>query len=211
MWALWTLLVGLLPYHGSLVGFRISSFSRPPSEFKVQFHDAGPRWELGLDLSGMFLAREDSSLLDTLSVRSESRQWGLGLRVTMLQPVGRRALANGSYLQGLMGVGPWFKLTMTYDSLNVPGLPDVEEGEILEAGLGAYVGLEYAFSFWNLDLRLQGLVQVAGIRWTRNKTYLRGWVGGECQESVSTASAWYLEGLSLTQGNLGVWLFVKIP
>ncbi len=211
VWVLWTLLVGVLPYHGSLVGVRISSFSRPPSEFKVQFSEAGPRWEVGLDLTGTFMAREDSTRYDTLTVRSELRQWGVGLRMAVLQPLGRRDLAEGSYLQGLVGVGPWFEVSMSYDSIFGWSPSQAQEHQRWEAGLGTYVGLEYAFPFRNLDLRLQGLVQVAGIRWTKDKTYARSWNGNERQQGGSSSSAWYLEGLSLTQGNLGIWLFVKIP
>ncbi len=207
------MLMGLLPYPGSLVGFKLESFSRPPSFFKVQFHEAGPRLELGLHLDLHGFTQETTQNGDSTSDQAYSRTLSLGGNLALLQPVFRRSLPQGR-LQGLVGFGPWVSVSLSRDSLQPSSqwsYPQTQERTGWDVGLGFLLGLEYAFTLKGLDLRLQGLVQALGLSWYREETKTRTWHTSEPEKETATRAEWRLQGLSVTQGNLGVWLFVGIP
>ncbi len=207
------LLSGLLPLSGSLLGFKIQSFSRPPSYFKVQFHEAGPRLELGLNLN--FAHRQDKSTQENDTTTSFQRITSrvVGGNLTLLQPVLRKPLKQG-FLQGLVGLGPWVNFSFSKDSLS--GSPEIWESQVretqtLELGAGLYLGLEYAFTYRDLGFRIQALARFLGFSWQHGKEKLKTWAFPPPYQINTTHTSWNLEGLSLTQGALGVWLFLLVP
>ena len=212
-------LISLLPLKGSLIGLRITSISRPPSSFKMQFHEPGPRFEIGFD----FLRsqeEETAALFDTsdwdTSVTQQTSKYrsnSIGVSMGVLFPFGKIKLADETRLIGLVGAGPGYTRTYTFSQQKSPqdSTENTTENTKNTVKFAITTGVELAFRLFGYNLRVQFLTTPLSFNYRKSKGKSTSITSYHRSYSESESSKFWVEGLNLTTGLITTWLMIYMP
>ena len=193
------LMLSLLPFQNTYLGFRISSLSHVPGSFVMQIPVGSTR--LGFDMGISY---------STLNSKTQSynthhfSSFSADLGVDIFVPVVSREY-NGRNLLGFMEIRPGY-------SFGSGVAPDpITQDSVKTAyqnfSVALKVGSEYSVKIFGMDTRLQFSTDLVTLTYNHNKrtTYY-----DPVSPSVDEQSFFNVSGMNLFAGKFSLWLLFKL-
>ncbi len=203
MQSLALLLLGLLPFHNSYLGFKMVSFSHVPTSFIVQIPTGSNSLvDFTLDLS--YVASSDSLYeitgYDTLNIYTKSKILNLTLGFDFLNRIMKRSIYNGE-ICGLVGVNPFFSLYSLEVKNETNGAKVTDK--LYKIGSKIKIGTQYNFTVANIDMALEFLTDLLSVSYN-NEDFSRE------NSSTKQKTSLNVEGFNFTSGKFSLYLLFKM-
>ncbi len=198
------LMLSLLPFQNTYLGFRISSLSHVPGSFVMQIPVGSTR--LGFDMGISYSTLDSKTQVSNTppSPTQHFRSFTADVGVDIFVPVVSREY-NGRNLLGFMEIRPGY-------SFGSGIAPDpISQDSVKTAyqnfSVALKVGSEYSVKIFGMDTRLQFSTDLVTLTYNHNKrtTYY-----DPVSPSVDEQSFFNVSGMNLFAGKFSLWLLFKL-
>ncbi len=198
------LILSLLPFKNTYLGFRISSLSHVPGSFVMQIPVGSTRLGFDMGISYSTLNSKTQISNTSPSPTQHFRSLTADVGVEIFVPVVSREY-NGRNLLGFM------EIRSGYSFGNEVAPPFVYGQDSVKTAYQAFsvalkVGSEYSVKIFGMDTRLQLSTDLVTLTYKHNKRTIYNSSGS----SVDEQSFFNVSGMNLFAGKFSLWLLFKL-